>query len=483
MKKLVTMRAALSDPDLLGRFVEGESWAAWKALLIGMFGEELNRTERRLFERLTKRAQEPLQLVEIFVGVVGRRGGKSRAAALLAVFVAALCDHGDKIVIGERPVVLCIAQNQKQASVSFGYVTGIFESVPALAAMIDNQTADSLTLKNGVAIEVRAASFRGLRGVTALAVIADESCFWRTDEGSANADSEIINALLPALATTGGPLILISSPYSRRGRTWELYKRHFGPQGDPLVLVAQGSSRDFNPSLPQRVVDRAIEADPASASAEYLGQWRSDLEAFVAREVVEAAVTPGCFERLRVHGVSYSAFVDPSGGSADDMTLALAHKEGETVILDAVRAVKPPFSPDAVVVEFAGVLKSYGVSRIRGDRYAGEWPREAFRKHGVQYECSEKTKSDLYRELLPLLNAGRVDLLDNAKLISQLVGLERRTARGGRDSIDHPPGGHDDLSNACAGAIVMASTRQAMTINPEALRMARRPSLPLRAFR
>jgi hypothetical protein len=41
--------------------------------------------------------------------------------------------------------------------------------------------------------------------------------------------------------------------------------------------------------------------------------------------------------------------------------------------------------------------------------------------------------------------------LDNPKLINQFIGLERRTARGGRDSIDHPPGGHDDICNAVAG--------------------------------
>jgi hypothetical protein len=31
------------------------------------------------------------------------------------------------------------------------------------------------------------------------------------------------------------------------------------------------------------------------------------------------------------------------------------------------------------------------------------------------------------------------------------VGLERRTARGGRDSIDHAAGAHDDLANVVAG--------------------------------
>jgi hypothetical protein len=391
---------------------------------------------------------------------VGRRGGKSRAAAVIAVYIAALCDHSDKIVVGERPVVLCIAQNQKQANVVFSYVAGIFESTPALVSMIANQTADSITLTNGVVIEVRAASFRGLRGVTALAVIADESCFWRTDEGSANGDSEIITAILPALATTGGPLILISSPYSRRGRTWEIYKRHFGPQGDPLILVAQGASRDFNPGLPQRVVDRALEADPAAAAAEHLGQWRTDLEAFVSIDLVAALVDRGVFERQPLGDVKYSAFVDPSGGSADSFTLAITHREGDLVILDAMRERKPPFSPDAVVVEFAELLKTYHVGHVVGDRYGGEFPRELFRKSGIEYVCADKTKSEFYGELLPLLNSGRVALLDNQRLVAQLCSLERRTTRVGRDSIDHPQGGHDDLINAGAGAMVLASRVQ-----------------------
>ena len=64
-------------------------------------------------------------------------------------------------------------------------------------------------------------------------------------------------------------------------------------------------------------------------------------------------------------------------------------------------------------------------------------------------------RSELYLALLPLLNSGKVDLLDNPRLVSQLCGLERRTARSGKDSIDHAPGQHDDIANAVAGACVL----------------------------
>ena len=157
---------------------------------------------------------------------------------------------------------------------------------------------------------------------------------------------------------------------------------------------------------------------------------------------------------MRTH--NYIAFVDPSGGSSDAMTLAIAHTEGTTQILDAIRECKPPFSPEAVTEEYAKLVREYRCTSVYGDRYGGEWPREQFRKHGVNYEPSEKPKSELYRDLLPLLNSTAADLLEHDKLVTQLISLERRTSRGGKDSIDHPPGGHDDVANAVAGALVLA---------------------------
>jgi hypothetical protein len=122
-----------------------------------------------------------------------------------------------------------------------------------------------------------------------------------------------------------------------------------------------------------------------------------------------------------------------------------------------VLEVRPPFSPEAVVSDFAALLKADKVTSVLGDRYAGEWPREAFARHGITYELSERTTSDIYREALPLLNSGRVELLDHPRLVAQLLGLERRTARGGRDSIDHGPGGHDDVANAACGVLLAAA--------------------------
>jgi hypothetical protein len=151
--------------------------------------------------------------------------------------------------------------------------------------------------------------------------------------------------------------------------------------------------------------------------------------------------------------------VDPAGGSgSDSMTLGICHAERSgRVVLDLLVERRPPFSPEQVVQEFVEVLKEYRLSMIHGDRYAGDWPAEQFRKRGVLYKASELSKSELYVQVLPLLNAGNVELLDVPRLIAQFSDLERRVARGtGREIVDHGPGGHDDLCNAAAGAILLA---------------------------
>ena len=93
------------------------------------------------------------------------------------------------------------------------------------------------------------------------------------------------------------------------------------------------------------------------------------------------------------------------------------------------------------------------VSRVTGDRYADEFPRELFR---AAYDLAKQTKSELFRDLLPLLNSGRIVLPRNDRLQGQIVGLERRTSAVGRDTISHPDRGHDDVANAVAGAAALS---------------------------
>jgi hypothetical protein len=131
------------------------------------------------------------------------------------------------------------------------------------------------------------------------------------------------------------------------------------------------------------------------------------------------------------------AFVDPSGGSSDAMTLGIAHREGETIVLDLLREYRPPFSPESVCADYASTIKKYRCSQIFGDRYEGEWVVEGFRKYGVHYEECEQTRSELYLNILPLINSGGVALVDHERMMLQFVSLERKTSSV-RDRVDHP---------------------------------------------
>ena len=213
----------------------------------------------------------------------------------------------------------------------------------------------------------------------------------------------------------------------------------------------------MNPMVEEKVISEAYQQDEAAAAAEYGALFRRDIESFVSAEAVDAVMMLGRYELPPMPSqFNYVGFVDPSGGLQDSMTLAIAHSENDKAVLDLVREKNPPLSPEEVVREFAEDLGRYEITTIHGDRYGGEWPREQFRKAGIDYEPCEKARSELYLELLPAINSGQVQLLDNPRLLAQLRSLERRSHRAGRDIVDHPSGTHDDLANAVAGALVLA---------------------------
>jgi hypothetical protein len=449
---------AISDPQWWGKWFKGGDWSAWKAFLRALFALPLEGGALAIYQECTGRKAAPSAAANEAWLVIGRRGGKSRILALVAAWLSCFVDWRRFLSPGEIGVVQVIAADRSQAKTVLRYLRSFIVQHPVLRQLVKRETAEAIELTCGIAIQVSTASFRTVRGFTLVAALCDELGFWWTDEGAANPDAEIIAALRPAMATVPGAMLLCaSSPYARRGALWTAYRKHFGQEGSALIWKAP--TRVMNATVAQAIVDEAMELDPAHAAAEYLAEFRADIESYITREVVDGAIIPGRHELPPMNGgVVYTGFVDPSGGSSDSMTLAIAHRNKDgCAILDALRERRPPFSPQAVVAEFATLARMYRLNALTGDHWGGEFVVEPFRQRGIRYEPSAAPKSDLYRNLLPLLNSGKVELLDHARLAGQLCGLERRTARSGRDSIDHAPGAHDDLANSVAGALVLAA--------------------------
>jgi Terminase large subunit, T4likevirus-type, N-terminal len=458
-----TILDAIDDDALFARWFKDAagnvrpSWLPWFTFLKVLFGLPLSETDLELFRTCTGR-QTPLAggYRECWL-ICGRRSGKSFILALIAIYLACFRDWSRYLTPGERGVIMVIATDRRQARTIHRYAAALLRETPMLQALIERDTAEAIDLANGITVEISAASYRSVRGYTVVAALCDEIAFWRSED-SANPDLEIINAIRPATATIPDAMLLCaSSPYAKRGVLFDAFRRHFG-RDESRVLVWKRDTRTMNPTVPQSVIDEAIEADPASAAAEYGAEFRTDIDSFIDRDAVEQCMEDGCFERAPVDA-RYVAFCDPAGGSGgDSMTLAIAHRERDgRVILDCIRERRSPFDPDATVQEFASLLRRYRLTTVHGDKYAGLWPSERFKAHGVRYEAAEQTKSELYVDALPLLNSNRAVLLDSPRLLTQFIGLERRTARSGKDSIDHAPGGHDDVVNAACGALTLAA--------------------------
>ena len=444
---------ALDDSRVFGLHFKGPTWAAWRVFLASLFALPMMTEEQlAIYRKHTGRSTPPTQPLHEAWLCCGRRSGKSFILACIAIFIACFRDWRPHLAPGERAVVMIIAADRRQARVIMRYCLGLLKSVPMLAQLIEGETRESVSLRNRIVIEVHTASFRSTRGYTIIAALLDEVAYWPTDESSAEPDIEVINAVRPGMATIADAMLLCaSSPHARKGALWSAYAKHYAKDGDP-ILVWRADTRSMNSTVPQSYIDAHMADDAARASAEYLAEFRSDLEAYVSREVVELCISD-YFEMAPAGSTSYYGFTDPSGGSDDLFTMAVSHRDGERVVIDCIREVRPPFSPEAVIIEFASVLKNYRCHRVSGDRFGGEFPREQFRKRGITYDVSERVKSEIYRDFLPLLNSGRVILPRNERLMRQLCSLERTTARGsGRDNIDHPSGGHDDVANCVAGA-------------------------------
>jgi Terminase large subunit, T4likevirus-type, N-terminal len=442
-------------------FLPVESWSTWLTLVLPvLFGLPIDAEKLPLFQRCTGRTQ-------LFQGPVteawflcGRRSGKSRFLALIAVCIALFRDYRQYIAPGERPLVMILACDKDQAQTIFGYARALILETPMLASMIERETADTMDLTNGVSIGVHTSSYKSVRGRTLAAALCDEAAFWRSDD-SRNPAEAVIRALRPALSTIpGAPLLVASSTYAQDGVLYDAYQKHHG-KDTSSVLVWKADTLAMNPSFRKDVIDAAYATDAKDAAAEYGAEWLSDVRQFLPDELIDAAIMADRRSLPKSFGVEHIAFCDPSGGVSDAMVLAVAHMEaGRIVVLDRLEAITPPFLPEDVVQRFADILSSYGLSSVTGDRYGAAWVSTMFRRFGITYKASEFDKSAIYVAAQPLFAQKIVELLDVPKLAGELRRLERRPRPGGRDLVDHIRGSHDDLANAACGALVLASKLQ-----------------------
>jgi len=389
--------------------------------------------------------------------VAGRGSGKSNElASNLAIYEAVGRKH--TLSVGEIAAVMIISTEVKrQSRIEFNYILKKMEASPLLKATIESVTSDEIRLKNGCIIQVFPCNLARVRGASIQMCIADELGFWKAEGHSI--DREVLEAVRPGLRLPHSKLIKISSPYAMRGELWFDFKHHFGVDNDDC-LVFQAPTITLNPTFSQKRLDAARRRDPVSFATEYGAAFRSDETGLLDPVVIDRAVNRDRPMELSYRSKlgPYYGFVDVSGGGGkDSYAMAIAHLEGEKIIIDVVRsrAPKPKFNPLAVTEEYCRLLKSYGVSSVEGDKFSGDMALNEYAKHNVDYKPAGKSKAEIYLEAEGIFNAGRIEIPDREVLITQFQSLVRKTRSGGRDSVDTDSGQPEDEANVICGVAVM----------------------------
>jgi hypothetical protein len=464
MKVLFTMRQALSDPKLLAHALPGETWAPWHSLLYALTGDVLSDAERVLFTKLTLRLREPGdgKLCEAFLAIAGRRGGKTKSMATLCLWLATCIDWSANLSIGERGRVMFVAPSLDQARVQQSYCHDILVASPKLRSLIKNETTDTIELRNGITIEVQAASAARSRGFTAVAIALDECAFLKSGD-AVDSDVDLMTALKPSLATTRGPMLLTSTPNAPLGAAHRLFKKHFKADGSPLCLVANGATLDFNPSIAQSVIDTAYEDDPEAAEAEFGGKFRTPMTAYLPRAVLDRAIDTNIIpQHRRIPGIRYEMNVDmATGAGRDSAAYAVGHKvrdgDRDLLIFDELKEERPPFDPLLLVKRICDIARFWGCTEIHGDQY-GKPFISLFAKHGINYIVHPLNTSEIYLHARVSWTAGNVVLpvfeTTTERAVEQFMSLRRKVHPGGRETVEHlGTNSHDDLAVAISGVI------------------------------
>lgn len=385
---------------------------------------------------------------------------KKNAKTLLLILSSMILLHTDKPRGRKGCQIIYVANDKDQSAENLDFAKKLYRVNPILLDEVQIKNSIIELKSGGGYIEIVASGDAdGLHGRSYRLL-----CF---DELHAQTDYRVLEALeLDPTRKDAQQLFASYSPLTPTPGTpiQDILKQHQdGVDPRLFVFSRSGSIEEANPAMGGPLGSTRDEIEAARFRLPtwhwrrlYLNLQGQGADAAYDANVVESSVVKGRRSLPHRRGTTYYGFIDMSGGGADDSVLAISHADEQgCAVLDLVIDQGPRqggvFSPNEAVSRFVEVLRRYDVHSIEGDRFAGLWPREAFAKYGIHYEVADMNRSELYANLEPLINANQVVLLDQPKLIGQFISLIRRGIK-----IDHPANGHDDFSNAAAGALLLA---------------------------
>lgn len=445
--KRVTVIAAADDPQLLGFPL----WPCQRELLASLeTGPSLH------------------------VWALGRRSGKTTIGAAAGVVNALFRPDLDALVRrGERRYVVSIANSQRQARLFVRAALSLVESSPLLRDEIEQATADELVFRNGVTLAAFPCTARGIRGLPVSFLFLDELAHFVDDtEGAGPQVAEhVFRAATPSVAQFGelGRIVCSSTPWGADGLFAELYRK--ATSGELEHALAQhASSAEMNPTLSSEwLAQQRVILGEEEFAAEYLADFTAGGSAYFEDTAIDEAVSDR--GEIAPETSGYRRFVaglDPAFGGGDSFGLAIVCEsmaEAGRIELAYANAWKPKRArrgrtleetraiEDELLLEIAEVCRRYNARGIT-DQHKAAGVVDRLRRLGVACRTeamTERTKTDVFRELRARLNAAELGLYPQPQLLAELRRVRSRfQAHRASVFIPRVGGSHGDIAQALA---------------------------------
>ncbi|MBA7662244.1 hypothetical protein ES703_70272 [subsurface metagenome] len=448
---------AFEDKELFGWAVDDqETFQTWKVFLKALQGLPLEPLEFETFKTFTERERQPLGHYDSVYVASGRKSGKSWISAIITCYTALLGPDfwSDSLAPGEKVYFSIISVDKQSARQVLEYIKGILNNNPKFRTRIVNQTAWEIELRNRIVIQIRAANWQTGRAPRYVGCILDEAAFMRDSESAYNAE-QLMKSIKPAMIPRSC-VYAISSVHGKFGLLYNQYRK-FWAKESASHLFWLSDTKSMNPLFSETIIDEAMLEDPVHARAEYFSVWKDRQVQFLPSDAVDKLVAEGRRMIGRIPSKEYRAWIDSSSGMGDAFAMGIGFQDEDKTVIARLEE-RSGMVPQDVIEEFCAILKEYGISSVSGDKYSIGFVLREFQSHGITYEPSKLSKSEIYLNAGPMILKEQVELLDYPKAINQLKALERRL-KGTREFVDHPRGKfHDDLSNVILGVCYLLST-------------------------
>jgi hypothetical protein len=426
----------------------------------------------------------------------GRRAGKDVTAETVALHNCTVPDFARYLRRGERRHVLVVATTAPQAAefIRTGRELLAAAPDPDLRALVDEAacTDSEIVFRTGVHLRAVPCSSRSSRGMAASLVILNELGHFITTEDGYQAGRAVYRALTPSVAQFGplGRILVLSTPLWPSGIFYDLFKA--GMDGtDPDLFVSQAATWEVNPVISRESLDGEFLADPVGARVEYGAEFVSGMGAFLDADAVQACVIKDRHLLPPLPDVTYVAAADPAfARGGDQFSFAIGHRVGHGeqagFVLDRLQAWRgrdAPLNSDLVLDEIATLADAYGIGEVISDQYSVHVLTDALRRRGLTLRPQPlfaELKAEIFSSLKHAINLGRIELLDDRALVSELINLEIRPSPAGKPRIQAARGGKDDLAMSVATVVhrLVRSARDVPAVGPLLIRRRRHSERP-----